>query len=412
MARAFPDGFLWGCATSAHQVEGGNRGCDWWEFEQSGGVPSGDSSDPACDQYRRFAEDYELLAKLGNNTHRLSIEWSRVQPSPHEFDEAAIEHYRDVLDCLRRNGMVPMVTLHHFTSPTWFARHGGWEASGAVEAWLRFVRKVADRLGELTGLWCTLNEPTVYAYRGWVSGETPPGRLGDVRAMHRVLSNMRTAHKAAYAALGRLTPFVPVGLAHEKWVLRPADPASKLDRLAAVIGQNLMDRWPTSSGRMEPLMQSPCDYLGLNHYSGALVAARGDPARGGSICHMNPPGSATSDLSWCIEPRWFRDALDEARTFGKPIYVTENGLATRDDSRRVQFLLDILDELWHAIQDGIDVRGYFHWSSHDNFEWTHGYAARYGLIAVDPITQERTVKPSGHLYARIARSNVLPLVEE
>jgi beta-glucosidase len=406
-ARRFPDGFLWGCATAAHQVEGGNHGCDWWEFQRRGGIRTGDSADPACDMYRRFREDFALLARLRNNAHRLSIEWSRVEPSPGEFDPAQIRHYREVLADLRDRGLAPMVTLHHFTSPTWFTDRGGWTASGAHEAWLPFVRRVAQELGDLVELWCTLNEPNIYAYQGWVSGEFPPGRRGDLLGMVRVLANMRRAHEAAYRELGRLTPGVPVGIAQHKWLLLPATRRLR-DRLAAGAAQFFMDRWPVGWGRWGRVVEAPADYVGLNHYCGSLIAFDIRRPADGFGRRFNPPGLPETDFRWAVEPRWLRTCLEELRPLGRPIYVTENGIAVADDARRVDFLSAALEQVWAAIQDGIDVRGYFHWSSHDNFEWAHGYSMRFGLIGVDLATQERTVKPSGWLYARIAEANALP----
>src|SRR5439155_12901302 len=237
LLRCFPEGFLWGCATAAHQVEGNNHNCDWSEFEQSGGILTGDSADPSCDHYRRFREDFRMLQRLHNNAHRFSIEWSRVEPAEGEFDRAQIEHYREVLTELKACGMLAMVTLHHFSSPLWFTHRGGWMASGAPEAWLAFVRKVAGELGDLVGMWCTLNEPNIYAYQGWITGEFPPGRRGDVVGLYRVLANMRDAHELAYRELKRITPELPAGLAHNKWLLFPANRWNPLHRLAAAASQ-------------------------------------------------------------------------------------------------------------------------------------------------------------------------------
>ena len=408
--RRFPNGFLWGCATAAHHVEGNNHNCDWWEFEKRGGILTGDSADPACDHYRRFREDFELLRRLNNNAHRLSIEWSRIEPAPGEFDSAQIEHYRQVLLELRDQGMAPMVTLHHFTSPIWFASRGGWAAAGAHEAWLPFVRRVADQLGDLVAFWCTLNEPNIYAYQGWLAGEFPPAHRGDLRGAYRVLANMRRGHEAAYGELARLTPGVPVGIAQHKWLMLPANPGRRRDRFAAGVAQFFMDRWP-AGGRWYRVVEAPSDYLGLNHYTGSLVAFSVKHAGEGFGRRFNPPDLRVSDFDWPVEPRWLRTCLDQLRPLGKPIYVTENGLATTDDPRRVRFLHDALGQIWLAIQDGADVRGYFHFSSHDNFEWARGYSMRLGLIGVDRKTQERTVKPSGWVYGQITHSNSLPATD-
>ena len=406
--RRFPEGFLWGCATAAHQVEGSNHNCDWWEFERSGGILSGDSAHPACDHYRRFREDFRLLRMLRQNAHRLSVEWSRIEPSPGQFDEQAIAHYRDVLSELKVLGMAPMVTLHHFTSPAWFARGGGWAASGAADAWLAFVRRVADELGELVAFWCTINEPNIYAIQGWLLGGFPPARRGDLKGVHRVLSNMAVAHEAAYRELKRITPDVPVGLAHNKWVMVPAPPGRRRDRLAARTAQLVMDRWPTGRGRLSRVVEATADYIGLNHYTGSLVAFDPRRPRYQFIRRFNPPDAAVSDFGWAVRPGWMRRALEELRPLGRPVYITENGLAAADDGRRQRFLVSVLEQVWGAIQAGLDVRGYFHWTSMDNFEWAHGYSMRFGLIEVDRRTQQRRIKPSGWLFARMAESNALP----
>jgi beta-glucosidase len=405
-ARRFPEGFLWGCSTAAHQVEGGNHGNDWWRWEQRGRILTGDSSDPACDSWRRYAEDSTLLREIGNNAHRMSIEWSRVEPAPGQFDQAAIDHYRDVLLDLRAKGMTAIVTLHHFSSPLWFADRGGWAASGAADAWLPFVRRVAGELGELVGRWCTINEPNIYAYQGWVTGEFPPGRKGDLPGLRRVLGNLRTGHLAALKALGELTPDVPAGLSHHKWIMVPQRNRAS-DRLAADIAQGVMDRWPNGV-RMERVVEAPGDFIGLNHYTGSLVRFDMTRPQDGFIRRTNPAGLPVSDFGWAVNPHWMRIALRELQPLGKPVYITESGIATRDDNRRQGFLRALLHEVWEAIQEGVDVRGYLHWTAIDNFEWAHGYAMRFGLIGVDRATQARTIKPSGRLFGRIASANALP----
>jgi beta-glucosidase len=399
-ARRLPEGFLWATATAAHQVEGGNRNNDWWRWEQAPGhVRNGDKSGVACDHYHRFREDFALLREMRNNAHRLSIEWSRVEPREGEFDAGEIRHYREVVDELRQQGMAPMVTLFHFTSPLWFADRGGWEARGSPQLFVRFVRRIAGELGDAVAIWCTINEPNIYATQGWLFGNWPPGRRNDIRGVWRVLTNLRHAHEAAYSALKECTPDVPVGLAHNRYFLVAARRLQPVDQVAAGIGRTLMDRWPARRGRWSPTVAATSDYIGLNHYSGRLL-------RG--VRQVNPPGFPISDFGDAVRSDWMRQALVDLKRFRKPVYVTESGIATTDDKWRQRFLQEYLDQVRGAIvQDGVDVRGYFYWTSMDNFEWAHGYTMKFGLIEVDRKTLERRPKPSAGLYGRMAAANAI-----
>jgi beta-glucosidase len=407
-AGRFPDGFLWGTASAAHQVEGDDRNSDWWEFEQQPGrIANGDTSGIANDHYHRYREDFALLRELNQNAHRLSIEWSRIEPSQGEFDARQIRHYRDVLADLREQGLEPMVTLHHFTSPIWFARKGGWSARDATHAFLPFVRHIVDELGDLVGLWCTINEPSLYGANGWVSGEFPPGRRGDIAGLYRVTSNMRKAHELAYLAIKRRWPDAQVGLSHHKLLMLPAS-NNRRDRWAAQTVQIALDRWPVGPGHLRRVVEATCDYVGIAHYWGQMCAF--DPGRPQDqfIRRFNVPGRPVTAMGMSSDPSWMRLVLNELRSLGKPVYITENGLGSNDDEWRRRYIIEILSNVLLAIGDGVDVRGYFHWTNTDNFEWARGYATRFGLIEVDRKTLERSIKPSGHLYGRIAQANALP----
>ena len=407
--REFPAGFRWGTATAAHQVEGDNLNNDWWEFEQQPNrIANGDRSGAAIDHYHRFREDFQLLRQLNNNAHRLSIEWSRIEPRQGQFDRSEIAHYREVLLALRDSGLGPMVTLHHFTSPTWFTHRGGWSAGGAPSAFLPFVRRVVDELGELVSEWCTINEPNIYATQGWIFGNWPPGRRNDVAGLWRVLGNLRTAHEAAYRLIKDRRPDVPVGLAHNKFWLVPARPGNPFDRMAVQTGRRMLDYWPAGRGRLTRVVAASSDFIGLNHYSGRLV--RFDPRRPGDLfaTQYNPPGYPVSDFGDAIKPDWLTEALLELGVYDKPIHVTESGIAAEDDSARVRFINAILGSVHDAIRGGIDVRGFYHWTSVDNFEWAHGYRMKFGLIGVDRQTMERHPKPSAAVFAEVAAANSLP----
>lgn len=404
----FPEGFLWGTASAAHQVEGDNRNSDWWEFErQPGHIANGDTSEVACDHYHRYREDFALLREMNQNAHRLSIEWSRIEPSEGEFDSRQIRHYRDVLGELREQGIQPMVTLHHFTSPLWFTRKGGWAAPGSAQAFMPFVHRVAEELGDLVQMWCTINEPSIYALSGWIMGEFPPGRHGDLAAVYRVTGNMRRAHELAYAAIKRRWPDALVGLSHHKFLFLPATPRRR-DRWAAQTAQLVVDRWPVAPGQLRRIVEATSDFVGIAHYWAQCCAF--DAGRPGEqfVRRFNVPQTPVTDMGWSADPSWMRTVLNEFKGLGKPVFVTENGLASNDDEWRQRYLIDILENVRLAIDDGVDVRGYFHWTNTDNFEWARGYAMHFGLISVDRKTLERTIKPSGSLYSRIARANALP----
>ena len=407
--RRFPDGFLWGTASAAYQVEGDNKNSDWWRWEQEPGrITNGDSAAIACDHYHRYREDFELLREMKQNAHRLSIEWSRIEPSQGEFDSRQIRHYRDVLGELREQGMRPMVTLHHFSSPLWFSDKGGWAASGAAHAFMPFVHRVVDELGDLVDLWCTINEPNIYAANGWMVGEFPPGHQGDVVAMYRVAGNMRRAHELAYAAIKRRRPNASVGLSHHRFLMLPASDKRR-DRLAARTAQLVLDQWPVAPGQLRKVVEAPSDYIGIAHYWGVMCAFDPRLPKEQFIRRFNVPGVPVTDMGWSADPSWMRLVLNELRPLGKPVYITENGLASNDDEWRQRYLKEVLSNVLLAIEDGVDVRGYFHWTNMDNFEWARGYSMRFGLIDVDRKSLERRIKASGRLYARIAQANSVPL---
>ena len=407
MRRHFPKGFLWGTSSAAHQVEGDNRNSDWWDWEQQPGrIAQGDTSAVACDHYHRYREDFALLRELNQNAHRLSIEWARIEPSEGVFDSRQIRHYRDVLGELREQGIAPMVTLHHFTNPMWFSRQGGWMARGAARAFMPFVHRVVDELGDLVAIWCTINEPGIYAANGWITGEFPPGRHGDLVGQYRVTQNMHLAHELAYSAIKRRWPDSPVGLSHHKFLFMPAS-RKRRDRLATKAVQSVIDRWPVGFAQLRRVVEATSDYIGIAHYWGQMVAFDARRPQDQFVRRFNPPGANVTEMGWVSEPGWMRQVLAEVRRYGKPVYITENGIATADDTQRERYLTDVLANVHASIEDGVDVRGYFHWTNIDNFEWARGYTAHFGLIGVDRKTLERTIRPSGRLYTRIATANGL-----
>lgn len=397
----FPKPFLWGAATSAHQVEGQNTGSDWWAWERAGRNPVGEESGYACDHFNRFDDDFRLARELGHTAHRFSIEWARIEPQPGQFDDAAIEHYRQVLASLARHRLTPIVTLWHFTLPAWLARLGGWANPNAVRWFAEYVKVVAELLGADVPYWCTVNEPNVYVLQAYVLGVWPPQRRSIPKALtvHRALVQ---AHRAAAAVLRtRFGNRVQVGFVENFNAFEPDRPRNPLDRTATQVARRVWNHHFTS--RAAPTS----DFIGVNYYFHSRV--RFAPLRP-DLLFVDPRdggGAERSDLGWELYSKGFESVVGEAARYGKPILITENGLADADDSRRPRFLVTHLAALHRAIRRGADVRGYLHWSLLDNYEWAHGFNPRFGLVAVDYASQTRAPRRSALLFRDIIRAGGL-----
>ena len=406
-AFRFPAHFLWGAATASHQVEGDNRWNDWWAFEQAGRLPH--RSGEACRHYELFEADFDLARSWGHNAHRFSIEWSRIEPAEGEWNAGAVEHYRRVIAALRERGMEPIVTLHHFTNPQWFAVRGGWARRDSVERFRRYAEFTAARLSRHVRYWVTINEPTVYAKRGFVGGQWPPFRHGSWLTAAMVVRNMIRAHDSAYAALHERRPDAMVGIAHSAPFIAACDPRSAADRICTAIrdyifNDSLFELF--GAGRR-------LDFLGINYYARQVVRwrTRGASSILGAECredHHDEPRRFNA-LGWEIYPAGLRSVLEKFSRFGVPLIVTENGIAADDDITRRDFLLEHLTVLSDCVDSGIDVRGYMHWSLMDNFEWAEGTTARFGLAAVDYATQARTPRAVALAYAAVCLSHALAM---
>jgi beta-glucosidase len=415
----FPKGFLWGTATAAHQVEGGNTNNNWYKWEQEG--HSAHKSGLACDWWGgRWKEDFDRAAETGQNAHRLSVEWSRIQPAPDRWDEEALDHYRHMLRGLRERGMTPMVTLHHFTDPLWLAELGGWETEAVVPLFEKFVRKVVEALKEYCSLWCTINEPNVYAVGGYLSDTFPPGKK-NLRLAMSVLANMARGHAAAYRAIHALQPEARVGYAWHYRPMVPARPWSPLDRLVRNIqynGLNITFPSAVSTGVMRtpigrtriPEAKGTQDFLGINYYSVDTVAfdlRKPDELFGR---RFYPKDADLSDSGFNANtPEGLFDTLQWAVGLypDLPLIVTENGIECADDHIRPRYLAQHIHQMWRGVNFNWPIKGYFHWSLVDNFEWERGWTQRFGLWGLDPETQARIRRPSVDLYAAICKENGL-----
>jgi beta-glucosidase len=421
---AFPKEFLWGTASAAHQVEGNNTNNDWWHFEQRPeAIWHNDRSGLACDWWRSAERDFDLMAEMGHSTHRLSVEWSRIEPEEGVFSPEAIARYREMLTGLRQRGIEPMVTLFHFSSPLWLARQGGWRNPTAIGHFRRFVRHTVEQLGDLVSLWCTINEPNVYAALAYLLGEHAPGEQS-LLLYFRVLSHLLQAHGAAYRVIRGLHGSAQVGLVKNVQIFQPLDPADR----PSVWLTRLLDRWfnqltlkAVEDGRLRPPLSyglathgslvDSLDFWGLNYYHRQRTSLR--PQNGNRLALLQPtPGAEVSDRGRHgtygeVYPAGIYHVLKRVAALGKPIYITENGLPDADDDQRPRFLLTHLARVQQAIAEGADVRGYYHWSFTDNFEWAEGWALRFGLVALDQKTQVRTPRPSAELYSRIIWENAI-----
>ncbi|TMQ51114.1 MAG: glycoside hydrolase family 1 protein [Candidatus Eisenbacteria bacterium] len=415
----FPLGFLWGAATSSHQVEGNCTNNDWWAWEEAGKVrePSG----LACDHYRRFREDFDLARELGHNAHRFSLEWSRIEPEEGRFSTEAIAHYRDVMEALRERGMEPVVTIHHFTLPRWLAEKGGWESDDIERRFERFVVRVVEEYRELARWWVTLNEPVVHVFKSYVIGQWPPGKQ-DLRAAVKVMRRMLRAHVRAYHAIHSRRPDAMVSVAQHALALGACNPRSWRDRLSVrvrsyLFNQLFLDALHRGALRVPGLLWErlpsgrTLDFVGINYYTRDFVRNTGFDLPGflGNACpldHHQHIGKRSS-LGWEIYPEGLAAFLRLFARYRLPILVTENGVAADRDPDRWTFISLHLWQVARAIADGIPVLGYLYWSLLDNYEWADGYVARFGLVGVDFATQERTVRESARMLGDVIRRNEL-----
>jgi len=413
----FPAGFLWGTASSSHQAEGNNVDNDWWEWEQQPGhILQGRRSGACNDFWNRYDDDFALLAGLGLNQYRLSIEWSRIEPEEGSVDAGALDHYRRMLEAAHRRGITPWVNLHHFTLPRWFAAKGGFLRQENLVDWHRHVERVARALMPLTGHWHPINEANAYAAGSYLVGEMPPG-IRDLGGCLDVLRNTTLMYRDAYQILKSADPKTRVGTIHAFVPIYPADPESEDDRLLAQSFDVLFNDLPLRALRdglivlpgREPEavagLQGAADFFGANYYASSIL----DHRRPSQLLPYPPGQTRLTQVGNGVYPEGLRRVLQRVRDagLGIPLYVTENGIGTDDDRWRIEYLAQHLHQVGLAIADGCDVRGYFHWTSVDNFEWSRGWTAPFGLIGFDPQTFARRPKPSAHFLGGVARQNAL-----
>jgi beta-glucosidase len=379
----FPHDFSWGTATSAYQIEGGGANTDWWRFEHKEGTIAAEPCGDACDSWRRYEEDLDIVASLGLNSYRFSLEWARVEPSAGVIDEEALTHYRRVLDACYARRIAPVVTLHHFTLPLWVADAGGFEAP-EIAGWMaRYAGVVAAALGERLAMACTINEPNIVALMGYWASFFPP-EVNDWERFVAVNATMRRCHRAMADALRAGPGSYPIGMTLSMAEYEAVDGG---DEALASFRHEMEDEY------LRGVVDD--DFLGVQCYTKHFYGPHGDV--------MGHDGERTA-MGYLYWPQCVAYTLRRAATFTDvPLVVTENGIGTDDDLQRVCYLGEALRGLRQVLAEGLDVRGYFQWSLLDNFEWVLGYGPKFGIVAVDRTSFARTLKPSALWYAEAVR---------
>jgi beta-glucosidase len=415
----FPEDFRWGVATAAHQVEGNNTNNDWWAWEQDEGhIKEGHQSKKACNWWESAEADFDRAAYMGVNALRLSVEWSRIEPHPGEFDDSALQRYGEMLQGLRERNIEPLVTLHHFANPLWLAEQGGWENPETITRFTRFTRRVVQALGPYCDMWCTINEPNVYSFLGYVDGTWPPGK-NEFKTAMCVIRHLLLAHAAAYREIHDVQANARVGLAHHIRVLDPANPQSFMDRRVTKIADHVFNQaiitaltkgrwpWPVGLGLIRKL-RSTLDWIGLNYYTRELVAF--DRSQREALFsrrqHTKGAEMLDGDYGEFYAQGMFR-CLKRLASLKLPIYVTENGCPDEDDDQRPRYLLTHLHQVWRATQLCCPVMGYYHWTLVDNFEWAEGWTLRFGLISLSLKNKSRKPRTSADLYADLIHANAI-----
>jgi beta-glucosidase len=414
----FPDYFLWGSGTSAHQVEGHNVN-DWsqWEVINSKKLakearsihfskmnnashaplweeirnlaedPENYISGKACDHYTLYARDINLAKQLNQTAHRISIEWSRVEPEEGKFNQDEIEHYRSVIVSMKEHNIEPFVTLWHFTNPVWVRDKGGWKAKESIKYFSRYVQRVVEDLRNNVNYWITINEPMVYAASSYLFGRFPAGEKNPV-SFFLAINNFIKAHRAAYEAIKEVHPESQVGIAKSVIYFE-----AYKNRVFNLLLKKAVD-WFWNNYFLNQIKFYQ-DFIGVNHYFHNRI----------NYGFNKNENKKLSDLAWELYPEAIYYSLKDVQKYMKPIYITENGLADAEDNKRSWYIREVLKHVHRAIEENIDVRGYFYWSLLDNFEWHKGFWPRFGLVEVDYNNLKRKIRESAIEYAKIIADN-------
>jgi len=402
----FPKGFFWGAATSAYQVEGDNLNCDWWEWEKRTGLR--EVSGQACRHYHLYKEDFALAQSLNHNCHRLSIEWSRIEPEQGKFSQPEIDHYIDVILSLKERNIEPIVTLHHFTNPLWFTRLGGWLNKNAPRYFLRYAERIAQALGDKVNYWVTVNEPMVYVYHSYILAVWPPQENSLLKAK-RVTDNLAISHARTYKLIHRIyqrrnlsSPKISIAQSVQAFIR--CSPALKNK-----ISVFLKDKYFNLEFIERLLRYKSLDFIGINYYTRNLIDAEGWGLKNLLLgtCKKNHSVLAKNSLGWDIYPEGLYHLLLKLKKYKLPLFILENGICTEDDNARWDFISQHLRYMHRAMTEGVKVLGYIYWSLLDNYEWDKGFGPHFGLIEVDYNSYKRTVRESAKKFSLVCNTGRL-----
>lgn len=405
------ENFLWGVATSAFQLEGSPY-ADWASWDAILNFKP-----DVTNHYTLYKEDLSLLKELGVNSYRFSLEWSRIQPKENIWDESTIDHYQDAINILLENNIEPMATIHHFTHPLWFIKKYPWHEDISIEKFTNYVERIAS---EIKGVkyWITFNEPYVLLLGGYLEGCMPPG-IKDVSLAIKALKNILSCHSSAYDIIHSKVSDAMVGIAHNMAALAPWRRWNLMDRLLAKIAKHfynhsLLDAFIT--GRLsikfpfkkaieiDVPIKDKLDFFGVNYYTRVHIRFNPFKKMGVELRHRDIDGYGLTDMGWEIHPHGLEKVLRYASRLNVPLIITENGIATHDDQKKIKFMKGHVDVLEKCIKEGIDVRGYFYWSLIDNYEWLQGLDARFGLYRVDFNTLKRKPTNAAAYYSYLIKS--------
>jgi beta-glucosidase len=415
------EAFMLGTATSSTQIEGGVRNSNWYQWCETGHISDSSSCYTACDHWNRVKQDTDILKSLNVQTHRMSLEWSRIEPSPGEFSADAVRHYRSELQLLLAYNIRPLVTLHHFSEPLWFQNMGGWMKPQNSDYFIEYAKYVVENLGDLVCDWVTFNEPNVYALFGYAVGCYPPG-IRNVFTCRRVLSEIITTHLKLYDLIHsarKQNRFEGKTMVSAAIHIRVFDGITGIGKIAARLADYIFNEL-SMEGRTTGHLKFPlrrkgfkykagvyADFLGINYYTRNIVEFALDPS---NYFHriINDKDLDKTDLGWDIYPKGIYQVCKKYYSKYKiPIYITENGISDRYDNRRPRFIAEHLAWLAKAIREGVNIERYYHWTLMDNFEWLYGETGNFGLYHCDFKTQERTARKSVVLFSEICSNKEL-----